>query len=65
MRTPISGAQFRDVKLVQKRGQDMAKLREIILLLIAESRCQSGTRITRSSAKGVTTAVATSSQTGC
>ena len=35
MRTPISGAQFRrDVKLAQKRGKDMAKLREIILLLI-------------------------------
>lgn len=35
MRTPISGAQFRrDVKLAQKRGNHMAKLREIILLLI-------------------------------
>ena len=35
MRTPISGAQFRrDVKLAQKRGKDMAKLREIILLLV-------------------------------
>lgn len=35
MRTPISGAQFRrDVKLAQKRGKDMAKLREMILLLI-------------------------------
>jgi mRNA interferase YafQ len=37
LRTPISGAQFRrDVKLAQKRGKDMAKLREIILLLIEE-----------------------------
>ncbi len=35
MRNPISGAQFRrDVKLAQKRGKDMAKLREIILLLL-------------------------------
>ena len=35
MRTPISGAQFRrDVKLAQRRGKDLAKLREIILLLI-------------------------------
>lgn len=35
MRTPIGGAQFRrDVKLAQKRGKDMAKLREIILPLI-------------------------------
>ncbi len=35
MRTPISGTQFRrDVKLAQKRGKDMAKLREVILLLI-------------------------------
>ena len=35
MRTPIGGAQFRrDVKLAQKRGKDMAKLREVILLLV-------------------------------
>ncbi|HWC00477.1 MAG TPA: type II toxin-antitoxin system YafQ family toxin [Bryobacteraceae bacterium] len=35
MRSPIRGAQFRrDVKLAQKRGKDMAKLREAILLLI-------------------------------
>jgi len=35
LRTPIRGAQFRrDVKLAQKRGKDMAKLREVILLLI-------------------------------
>ena len=34
MRNLISGAQFRrDVKLAEKRGQDMAKLREVILLL--------------------------------
>lgn len=35
MRTPISGAQFRrDLKLAQKRGKNMVKLREVILLLI-------------------------------
>ena len=35
MRNPISGAQFRrDVKLAERRGKDMAKLRELILLLI-------------------------------
>jgi mRNA interferase YafQ len=35
LRIPITGAQFRrDVKLAQKRGKDMAKLRNIILLLI-------------------------------
>jgi len=35
LRTPIGGAQFRrDVKLAQKRGKDMAKLREVILPLI-------------------------------
>jgi mRNA interferase YafQ len=34
-RNPVHGAQFRrDVKLAQKRGKDMAKLREVILLLI-------------------------------
>ena len=38
MRKPIEGAQFRrDVKLVQKRGKDMPKLREVILLLIEGS----------------------------
>lgn len=35
MRRPIEGAQFRrDVKLAQRRGKEMARLREIILLLI-------------------------------
>ncbi len=35
MRSPITGAQFRrDVKLAQKRGKDMATLREVILLLV-------------------------------
>lgn len=35
MRTPITGAQFRrDVKLARRRGKDMSKLREVILLLI-------------------------------
>ena len=35
MRNPVSGAQFRrDVKLAQKRGKDMAKLRELIGPLI-------------------------------
>ena len=34
MRTVIGGAQFRrDVKLAEKRGKDLAKLRELILLL--------------------------------
>ena len=34
----MEGAQFRrDVKLAQKRGKDMAKLREVILLLIEGS----------------------------
>ena len=35
MLTPISGTQFRrDVKLAQKRGKDMTKLREVLRLLI-------------------------------
>jgi hypothetical protein len=35
LRNPIRGARFRrDVKLAQKRGNEMAKLREVILLLI-------------------------------
>ena len=36
MRVPSYTGQFkRDVKLVQKRGKDMGKLREVIKLLIA------------------------------
>ena len=35
MRNPISGALFRrDVKLAEKRGKDMSKLRELVLLLV-------------------------------
>jgi mRNA interferase YafQ len=35
LRNPIEGAQFRrDVKLNQRRGKDMSKLRELILLLL-------------------------------
>ena len=35
MRNPILGAKFRrDVKLAQRRGKDMSKLRALILLLI-------------------------------
>ena len=38
MRNPIGGTQFqRDVKLARKRGKDMAKLREVLLLLIEAS----------------------------
>jgi mRNA interferase YafQ len=38
LRNPITGSQFRrDTKLAQKRGKDMAKLREIILALIEGS----------------------------
>jgi len=45
LRASISGAQFRrDVRLAQKRGKDIAKLREIILLLLEgkplPSRCR-------------------------
>jgi mRNA interferase YafQ len=35
VRTPVLGAQFRrDVKLAQKRGKDMSKLRDVLQLLI-------------------------------
>jgi mRNA interferase YafQ len=38
LRNPISGAQFRrDVKLAQRRGKEMSKLRELIQLLMEES----------------------------
>jgi hypothetical protein len=35
LRNPIGGSKFRrDVKLAQRRGKDMSKLRTLILLLI-------------------------------
>jgi mRNA interferase YafQ len=35
MRTPVLGSKFRqDVKLAQRRGKDMLKLRAVLLLLI-------------------------------
>jgi len=38
MREIVRSAQFkRDVKLAKKRGKDMAKLQEIILLLVEET----------------------------
>ena len=38
MRNAISGSQFRrDVKLAQKHGKDIAKLREVTLLLLGGS----------------------------
>ena len=37
MRNPINGGQFkRDVKLNQRRGKDMTKLRDLMLLLIED-----------------------------
>lgn len=36
MRAPVRSGQFRrDVKRVEKRGKDMAKLREVILVLLS------------------------------
>jgi mRNA interferase YafQ len=38
VRNPILGARFRrDVKLAQRRGKDMSKLRQLILLLVDDS----------------------------
>jgi mRNA interferase YafQ len=38
MRKPVLGARFRrDVKLAERRGKDMSKLRAVILLLIEEN----------------------------
>ena len=43
MRNLISGARFRrDVKLAKRRGKDMSKLRELILLLADELRRMTG-----------------------
>jgi mRNA interferase YafQ len=39
VRVPVRSGQFRrDVRRAAKRGKDMAKLRELILLLVAEAR---------------------------
>ncbi len=38
MLTPVRSAQFRrDVKRVEKRGKDLGKLRDILMLLIADA----------------------------
>ena len=66
MRNPVSGAQFRrDVKLAQKRGKDMAKLREAILLLIEGSPLPPRYKDHPLAATGSTSATATSSRIGC
>lgn len=45
VRNVVRGAQFRrDVKLAQKRGKDMQKLRELMLLLIEANREQPAIR---------------------
>jgi mRNA interferase YafQ len=45
MREIVRSVQFkRDVKLAQKRGKDMTKLRELILLLSAEPPLLPATR---------------------
>jgi len=45
VRTAIRGAQFRkDVKLAQRRGKDMEKLREIILLPLQGQPLPSSTK---------------------
>ena len=66
MRTPISGAQFRrDVKLAQKRGKDMAKLRDIILLLAEGKPLPARYKDHPLSGSGTASAIVTSSLTGC
>jgi len=48
VRVPVRSGQFwRDVRRAAKRGKDMSKLRELILLLVAEARFRNGTRTTR------------------
>jgi len=46
VRNLISGAQFRrDVKLAKRRGKDMSKLRELILLLVVRDYPQGGIQL--------------------
>jgi hypothetical protein len=66
MREIIRSAQFKhDVKLAEKRGKDMTKLRDLILLLVGERRYQHSTKTILSAASGSITATAISNQTGC
>jgi mRNA interferase YafQ len=47
VREVIRGTQFkRDVKLAEKRGKNMAKLRELIVLLVEASPLPPAIRIT-------------------
>lgn len=66
MREVIRTNQFkRDVKLAEKRGKDVAKLREVILLLMNEAPLLPRYKDHPLAATGSTTATATSNQTGC
>ena len=66
MRNPVEGAQFRrDVRLAQKRGNDMAKLREIISLLVEGNPLPARGKDHPLGASGNTFATATSNRTGC
>jgi mRNA interferase YafQ len=59
-RTPISGGQFRrDVKLAQRRGKDMSKLREMISLLVQGEPLPPATRTIPSPVNGNTFVTAT------
>ena len=65
-RNLISGAQFRrDVKLAQRRGKDLTKLRELILLLTEGSPFRPVTKTILLPENGSTTATVTWYQIGC
>ena len=66
MRKPVSRAQFqRDVKLVQKRGKDMAKLRAVILLLVEEKSLPPRYKDHPLQGEWKHSAMATSNRIGC
>jgi mRNA interferase YafQ len=66
LRNPISGTQFqRDVRLAQKRGKDMGKLREIISILVEGRSLPARCKDHPLGGEWKHFAIATSNRTGC
>jgi hypothetical protein len=65
VRNLIRGAQFKpDVKLAERRGKDLTKLRELILLLVESGPCRRAIRTTLSAGIGNIIGIATWNRIG-
>ena len=66
MLAAVQSGQFRrDVKRAEKRGKDMAKLRQALCCCSMAKHCLNDTKIIRYAATGTVTAISTSSPIGC